>query len=147
MIQFFENRLYKHIRFAPWFMQYRKAFLYTQREEFIKQTMEYIATTKLEGDYLEFGVFEGRSFVAAHHLAQRNNLKGMKFYAFDSFEGLPAIAGEDEGGEFSEGEYSCSLDDFTKLISKRGVRMDKVNLVKGWYDQVLNGDTKKRLSI
>ena len=24
--------------------------------------------------------------------------------------------------------------------------MDKVNLVKGWYDKVLNGDTKKHLS-
>jgi hypothetical protein len=88
----------------------------------------------------------GRSFVPAYHFAQRNNLKAMRFYGFDSFEGLPAIKGTDEGGEFREGQYSLSLDQFKELISKRGVRLDKVNLVKGWYEKVLNGDTRQRLS-
>lgn len=140
------NGVYKHVRFASWFTGLRKLFVYTPREEFIKTVMEYIAMTKLDGDYLEFGVFMGRSFVPAYHFAQRNNLKAMRFYGFDSFEGLPAIKGTDEGGEFREGQYSLSLDQFKELISKRGVRLDKVNLVKGWYEKVLNGDTRQRLS-
>ena len=146
MCRFFMDGLYKHVRFASWFIKFRKLFIYTPREEFIKETMECIAITRLEGDYLEFGVFQGRTFVPAYHFAQRNDLKSMRFYGFDSFEGLPAIEGNDEGGEFSEGQYSLSLNHFTKLISNRGVRLDKVNLVKGWYDKVLNGDTKKHLS-
>ncbi len=147
MRQFFVNGLYKRVRFASWFIKFRKLFIYTPREEFIKEAMEYVAITRLEGDYLEFGVFQGRTFVPAYHFAQRNDLKNMRFYGFDSFEGLPAITGNDEGGEFREGQYSLSLNHFTKLISNRGVRLDKINLVKGWYDEVLNGDTKKHLSI
>jgi|KBSSwiStaDraftv2_1062776.scaffolds.fasta_scaffold66087_2 hypothetical protein len=146
MRKYLLNGVYKHVRFASWFTGLRKLFVYTPREEFIKTVMEYIAMTKLDGDYLEFGVFMGRSFVPAYHFAQRNNLKAMRFYGFDSFEGLPAIKGTDEGGEFREGQYSLSLDQFKELISKRGVRLDKVNLVKGWYEKVLNGDTRQRLS-
>ena len=135
------------MRFASWFVRFRKLVVYTPREEFIRTVMEYVAMTRLEGDYLEFGVFLGRSFVPAYHFAQRNKLRNMRFYGFDSFEGLPAIKGEDEGGEFSEGQYSLSLNQFSKMISSRGVRLDKTNLVKGWYDKVLNGDTKKQLAM
>src|SRR5438105_14023665 len=120
MFQFLMNVLHKHIRFASWFITLRTIFIYTPREEFIKEAMEYIAATRLGGDYLEFGVFKGRTFVPAYHFAQRNNLKGMRFYGFDSFEGLPAIKGKDEGGEFLEGQYCLSFEQFTKLISKRG---------------------------
>jgi O-methyltransferase len=48
---------------------------------------------------------------------------------------------------FSKGQYSLSLNEFTKLISARGVRLDRIELVKGWYDQVLQGDTKEQLPI
>jgi len=134
------------MRFASWFIELRKPFIYTPREEFIKEAMEYIAITRLEGDYMEFGVFQGRTFVPAYHFAQRNKLSSMRFFGFDSFEGLPPITGKDEGGEFRKGQYSLSLDQFTKVISKRGVSLDKISLVKGWYDKVLNGDTKAQLS-
>jgi O-methyltransferase len=147
MYQHLVNALYKHLRFASWFVELRKPFIYTPREEFIKETMEYIGITGVEGDYLEFGVFQGRTFVPAYHFAQRNNLRSMRFYGFDSFEGLPAITGKDEGGEFCQGQYSLGLDQFRKLVSKRGVSLDKTGLVKGWYDKVLNGDTKQQLSI
>lgn len=141
------NLLYRHVRFASWFVKLRKLFIYTPREEFIKNAMEYVAISGLKGDYLEFGVFQGNTFVPAYHFAQRNNLKAMRFYGFDSFEGLPAIKGRDQGGEFREGQYSLSLDGFTHLISSRGVRLDRVNLVNGWFNQVLNSATKRHLPI
>ena len=49
-----------------------------------------------EGDYLEFGVFEGMSFKHACHLSKRFNHKNMHFYAFDSFQGLPKPTLEEE---------------------------------------------------
>jgi hypothetical protein len=147
MFQSLISALHKYIRFASWFIKLRKIFFYTPREEFIREAMEYVAVTGLEGDYLEFGVFQGRTFIPAYHFAQRNNLKGMRFYGFDSFAGLPAIKGNDEGGEFTQGQYCLSLEQFKKLISKRGVRLDKIDLVKGWYDEVLNDGTRKHLSL
>jgi O-methyltransferase len=147
MYEFFKNIYSKYVRFASWFIKLRKFLIYTPREEFIKEVMEYIAISGPEGDYLEFGVFRGHTFVAAYHFAQRNNLSKMRFYGFDSFEGFPAIEGPDEGGEFLEGQCSLSLNEFKKRISARGVRLDRIELVKGWYDQVLQGDTKKQLPI
>jgi O-methyltransferase len=147
MFQSLISALHKYIRFASWFIKLRKIFSYTPREEFIREAMEYVAVTGLEGDYLEFGVFRGSTFVPAYHFAQRNNLKGMRFYGFDSFAGLPAIKGSDEGGEFTQGQYCLSLEQFKKLISERGVRLAKIDLVKGWYDEVLNDGTAKHLSL
>src|SRR6478736_8145331 len=74
MYEFFVNMYSKYVRFASWFIKLRKFLIYTPREEFVKEAMEYIAITRLEGDYLEFGVFRGHTFVAAYHFAQRNNL-------------------------------------------------------------------------
>jgi O-methyltransferase len=147
MRQLSVNLLQRHIRFTPWFMKLQKLFVYTPHEEFIKSAMEYISVTGLEGDYLEFGLSRGARFVPAYHFAQRNKLKNMQFYGFDSFEGLPAINGPDVGGEFAQGQFRLSLDKFTRLISRNGVRLDKVNLVEGWYDSVLNRDAKQRLPL
>ena len=128
-------------------MKLQKLFVHSAREEFIRSAMEYISVTGLEGDYLEFGLFRGLTFVPAYHFAQRNGLKKMRFYGFDSFEGLPAIRGRDVGGEFAQGQYCLSLDKFRRLIAASGVRLDKVHLVEGWYDAVLNEDTKQCLPL
>lgn len=147
MLRFLASEFHKRIRFSSLLVGLRRLVLYTPREEFIREAMEYIAVTGVPGDYLEFGVFRGKTFVAAYHFAQKSNLSGMTFYGFDSFEGLPPITGRDEGGEFTEGQYCLSLEQFTRLIAKSGVRLDRTELVRGWYDKVLNDDTKRQLSL
>jgi hypothetical protein len=142
-----EDLLYRSVRYTPWFTKVCKLVTLSAREAFLNNVMELVARSRIEGDYLEFGVYAGRTFVAAYHFAQMMNLGRMRFYGFDSFQGLPQITGEDLGGEFSEGEYAYTLDDFGRLISRRGVRMDKVQLVSGWYDRVLNAETKRSLPI
>lgn len=101
------------------------------------------------GDYLEFGVFKGETLVKAFHAAQAENLKSMKFYAFDSFKGLPEIEGVDADGfcYFSKGDYACSIDEFKKYILKQGVDLDKIEIIPGWYNEILNEETKKKLPI
>ncbi len=45
---------------------------------------------KIEGDYCEFGVYTGRSFVHAYKaLTRQEKTPSTRFFAFDSFEGLP----------------------------------------------------------
>src|SRR4051812_9121648 len=65
------------------------------REAMLTTAIEFAAWSDLSGDYLEFGVWEGSTFAHAFHQAQRNHLTSMRFYAFDSFEGLPPISGVD----------------------------------------------------
>src|SRR2546423_1376775 len=85
-------------RYSSHFMALRNLFSYTPREWMLKTALDFAAYSRLEGDYLEFGVFRGDHFSAAFHLAQTAGLPAMRFYAFDSFAGLPAIAGHDAAG-------------------------------------------------
>ncbi|OGF14642.1 hypothetical protein A3I35_02060 [Candidatus Falkowbacteria bacterium RIFCSPLOWO2_02_FULL_45_15] len=123
-------------------------------EIMLKNALEFAAHANLAGDYLEFGVWKGRSFARAFNIwkwisKNSNRLKGMKFYAFDSFAGLPEItSAEDKAtGEFTKGQYSCSEDEFKKIIAGRGVDLNKVITTKGWYDKILNNETKQSLGI
>ena len=138
------------IRYSNLIPLIKNIFSYSPREEILRTSMQYIASSRLEGDYLEFGVFEGNTFISAFHFAQKQDLKSMKFYAFDSFEGLPEIKGIDNEGDnpkFSKGQYSCDINKFKEIISKKGVDINKVKTVPGWYDKILNEATKKKLSL
>jgi|TARA_B100000315_G_scaffold67346_1_gene61179 hypothetical protein len=100
-----------------------------------------------KGDYLEFGVWEGKSFVYAYNLVKRYSLD-MKLYAFDSFKGLPAITDEDaRTGIFKEGDYFCSEEQFRKNLELANVDLDKVTIVSGFYDQTLTPAMLTKLSI
>jgi hypothetical protein len=101
------------------------------------------------GDYLEFGVYRGLSFKHAYELAGRYDLAFMKFYAFDSFEGLPAeiSSSERKYDHFFEGQYSCSENEFRSILETAGVDLERVTTVPGFYDRTLTDELKTRLSI
>ena len=132
---------YFRYNFCPTFITY------SPRGEMLNKTMEYVRFSKMEGDYLEFGVYVGKSFVSAYHLAQHQGLKDMRFYAFDSFEGLPKLKGEDSEDVFSKGDYSCGVDRFKEILSSKEVDLNKVTTIAGWYDNTLNDEAKKHLKI
>lgn len=124
-------------------------FNYYKFEELFKKVMLFVTSNRIVGDYLEFGVYRGESFITAYRFAKMSNLKSMNFYAFDSFHGLPKIEGIDADGfrHFSEGILSYSVKEFKKNISEEGVDLNKVTIVQGWYNEVLNEETKKNLRI
>lgn len=99
------------------------------------------------GDYLEFGVYRGRSFIYAYKHAQRCNLN-MHFYAFDSFQGLPEVRGQDtEYSGLRQGDYSCDEEFFRKALADNNVDPNRVTIVPGFYDETLNEKTKKKLNL
>ncbi len=120
-------------------------------EEILQKAMKFTAHAGTNGDYLEFGVWKGRSFARAYQMrryVKDRKLNSMRFYAFDSFEGLPEIKSHDgTSSEFKKGDYSCDLPTFKKSIINKGVRMDDVTIVSGWYDKSLNEETKKSLQL
>lgn len=118
-------------------------------ERVLKNAMNFSGGCQVEGDYLEFGVSCGNTFIAAFHNAQRFGLKAMRFFAFDSFEGLPEIRGNDADGpcHYHQGQYACNAAEFQRRISQAGVDLSRVQLVSGWYDDTLNEATRKKLPI
>lgn len=108
--------------------------------------MNFVKSTNVAGDYLEFGVFKGSTFVEAYQMAKGKKLDSMKFFALDSFEGLPEVKGIDVG-QFQKGEYSASLELFMSNLKQSGVDFNRVEIVPGWFNETLNAETKKKLGM
>ncbi|MFA7295959.1 MAG: TylF/MycF/NovP-related O-methyltransferase [Dehalococcoidia bacterium] len=103
------------------------------RREGFEQAMFQVVMAGGEGDYLEFGVHRGVSVVLAHDLAQHLGLRRMRFFAFDSFEGLP----EGEGTKFFAGRFRFPVDRFLRYIARAGVDLARVFPVQGWFSDTL----------
>ena len=102
-----------------------------------------IARRNVPGDYLEFGVYRGSSFVTAFKSALRHGHGQMRYFAFDSFEGLP----HGEGGKHAEGDHACTQEVFESIVSKAGVDPARTFTVKGLYDATLNQATRQQFRL
>jgi hypothetical protein len=129
----------------------------------------FVAADKIAGDYLEFGVYTGSSFVRAYKclevafqnastpgiwnteqdcLERRELWTKMRFIAFDSFQGLPKPIGLDKiSRDFVEGKYTCSEDDFKANVISQGVPLNRVITIPGWFKDSVNDDTMKKHNI
>lgn len=108
---------------------------------------ELIRRRTTSGDYLEFGVYKGYTLWWAMRVANRLGLKSMRVFGFDSFQGLPEPVGVDRGTRFKKGAYACPLEVVERNLTKRKVDWDRVFLVKGFYDETLNDETKHHYNI
>ena len=128
-------------------------------DSILKKAAEFIAVNKVEGDYLEFGVFKGASFISAYYTLRQcfDDVIGnfgftmsetdrtvtasifgkMRFFAFDSFEGLPAVVHSDSSGFFEKGQFSASLAEFKSNLTVSKFPSDRGVIVSGWYDRTL----------
>lgn len=128
----------------------------------VRCAASFLAWNQVPGDYLEFGVFEGQSFTETyrsiwrerdevHRYIEGNEVDEWyndrpRFFAFDSFEGLPGGPGE-RHSDYAEGAYACSESHFKNNIKRDGVNIDDVITVPGFYDETLTGETKRRVSL
>ncbi len=133
------------------------------QQSIIFKAAQLIAECRIEGDYYEFGVFKGRSFIHAYNsvrqafdifstpgyfrteedcLGRKQIWDRMKYHAFDSFEGLPGMDGADSTSKvFKQGQFACSRDEFIDNITKGGVPLEKVEIIPGWYEQTCTRET------
>lgn len=119
-------------------------------------TRNYVA-----GDYLEFGVWEGNSFIKAYHATlemrrqhsawlQRHPTHSSehgkatspfeqwkhwspRFFAFDSFAGLPA-SGDQMQEEWAKGSYQCPEDRFRANLASERVNPKAVMTLPRFLD-------------
>lgn len=98
------------------------------------------------GDLVECGVWMGGSSFLMADLLRRKHAARRKVWMFDSFEGLPPPSDLDgsEAKSYAEDTESpiywdnceASLDDVEKNAQRLGL-LDRVVMVKGWFDQTL----------
>ena len=67
-----------------------------------------------------------------------------RLFGFDSFEGLPPEANVDDNNIWMPGQYRCPEDFAREFLTKRGVDWKRAALVKGWFSETCNPDTKAR---
>ena len=122
----------------------------------------HIFTNQIRGAYYEFGVYRGDTFRASHGVYE-NYLRWLKgqlkspeswrneaaaayadyshhFYAFDTFQGMPA---NDEANiSFSQGSFSFSVEEFDRLNQAQGlVRSEAIRYFVGTFAEVMNSSS------
>lgn len=102
-----------------------------------------------QGDYCEFGIFKGHTFLQAQKIADELNLDRMRFFGFDSFKGLPEPEGIDRSEEehFYAGQYNCPIEAVKKELTSHGVNWSKTFLIDGYFCDTLNDQTRQQYSI
>ena len=91
--------------------------LYT-RYDFFKRAQYYLQVNRIDGIYMEFGSHEVNTFRMALNtlgLPGKPN-KISRFYAFDSFEGMPKPEGIDEQKIWKQSMNFTSLESFLKIV-------------------------------
>ncbi len=95
--------------------------------------------------YFEFGCHSGRTFSSAINSAKFLKLNELKFYAFDSFQGLPTTKKED-GSFFKSGEYFTSKNTFLNIIKRNtGINLKDIHIFEGFYEKSLTDELSKKL--
>jgi O-methyltransferase len=92
------------------------------------------------GDYLEFGVSRGTSLACAYNALEQAGERRARLIGFDSFEGLPEEAAA-QG--WRPGDYRSTLSATRRYLLRRGVDLDRVRLVEGWFDDTLTDETRR----
>lgn len=137
---------------------------------------EFVFAENIEGDYLEFGVFKGHSFIEAYHACEEAKKKwssknfnekafqnkeifyknfqeilikkNIRYFAFDSFEGLPEINTNDtKHSRFHKGRFASSKDFFLENCKNNGVDIKKIVSIEGFYEKSLTEAVKQQNQI
>ena len=133
---------------ASWSKQ--EEIIYNQRNRqaekylFFRRVFDFLTENEIHGDYHEFGCHRARTFRMALTEARRHGLDNMKFWAFDSFEGLPTPVTETSVGKWTRGALTTSESTFLELIDAHGIYPDNVHTVRGFYSESLTGELQRR---
>jgi hypothetical protein len=121
-----------------------------ERPEGWRRAVEFIAKSDLSGDVYEFGCYRGTSLTHLYRAAAEfEPMVGKRFldrfFAFDSFQGMPAAGELDrlDGyglalGTLEEGRYAVTSAEFTAILDQNGVDRSRLRVVEGFYQDSLS---------
>ena len=120
------------------FLEERLLSYYKNRWDVVDKLADYLVGTQIPGDYLEFGVYMGKTFSYVHRI-MAPLFPQMRFVALDSFEGLPEPRGIDAQDNYTSGfypgQFACDIREFESNLVASGVDLQRVSMIKGWLDR------------
>ena len=100
---------------------------------------------EIAGDYFEFGLFQGTSFMAAMNAYKKynkNKTNERVFFGFDSFAGIGIIDDEDIHPTYKEGLFKTKKNKIIKRITKHASKNKiKINLTEGYVENTIKNLT------
>jgi hypothetical protein len=119
------------------------------RLKFLYDVAQKVAASQMQGAFVEAGVWRGGCAGILTYISKTHNYKH-PLYFFDSFEGLPQPREEDgiDSHKFANNNSNGGLksinkvkaeEDYIKelLFNKLGADQNKVNIIKGWFQDTL----------
>jgi predicted O-methyltransferase YrrM len=76
--------------------------------------------------------------------ARRHGLDEMKFFAYDSFEGLPEHRADHSVEIWKRGALATSVEQFREIVEAHGIYTDRIHTIKGFYDQSLTAHLQRK---
>lgn len=106
--------------------------------------VDIVVGNQVPGDYIEFGVYEGASFIRVYQRFKAGDQQNQqrRYIACDSFQGLPASSEEKKPSQYFEGNYSASEDTFMRKLSSANVDLSEVVVIPGFYNESLTETSK-----
>lgn len=120
-----------------------------ERPEGLRRAVEFIAKSDMSGDVYEFGCCRGISLTELYRAAiEFEALVGSRFidrfFAFDSFEGMPEGGPRDQLdgyklslGTLAPGGYAITELEFRSTLTTNGLDLTRFVIVPGFYQQSL----------
>lgn len=112
-----------------------------QKYQALRKAFYLTALEHLKGDYLEFGVFTGSSFVFALRINRRLKALGdfgTRFFGFDSFSGFGKVDEKEKHPFYLDINFSVNQERVMRNIRNHG-RGEKIELIKGYFENTLAG--------
>ncbi len=127
---------YSYLNITALQYNFFKPYSLKTRFNFFKRAQYYLHVNRLSGVYVEFGSHEANTFrMALKTLGLPiNRFKIEKFYAFDSFKGMPEPTGIDKQKIWKKTMNFTSEEKFKQIIKND---IHRVVTVKGFYEDSL----------
>lgn len=133
----------------------------------LRMGARFASWNQIPGDYLEFGCGSGRSLIEAYHAFRdararvapelqpedlaRFEAAKPRFFAFDSYQGLPEPRGIDAHPyrplHWKKARYAFTVDAVKRTMRKRGVDLSDVHMIDGWFGETLSEATRRSHAI
>jgi hypothetical protein len=119
-----------------------------ERYWFMAMAAGYLVDSGTKGDYHEYGTFGTTTFrmflTHAKMMGYADWDKEVKFYGFDSYEGLPEFETKTADGHvWTPGSMAYSEEAFWRDIQAHGMFVDRVETVKGFFNKTLTPERQK----
>ena len=102
--------------------------------EYAAKLLAQIRDEKIEGDIVEFGIYQGWWVNFLYKTTEELGLN-RRIYGFDSFEGLSDPHPEHDQAFWKKGQYACSLEQVSKNV--QAALRPRLKLVKGFFEKSL----------